>query len=71
MITRETKAAELVKLQQELGEIEMTVLTQGYTLADAMRDGIRVTDKAIGWGAGNDACALSAAAIAAKAKGLF
>lgn len=58
------------QLRQELGEIEMGVLT-GYTLADAIREGSSVTDKATdGWlGSQGEACALSAALIAAKARG--
>lgn len=76
-ITRETKAAELqeILLDEEtraaLGEIELTLLTKPYSLADAIRDGGKVTEETVGWGAGNRACALSAAAIAAKAKGLL
>lgn len=77
MITRETKAKELkeVLLDEQtkaaLGEIELNLLTQPYSLADAIRDGVKVTEKANGWGAGEQACALSAAAIAAQAKGLL
>jgi hypothetical protein len=76
LITRETKAKELqtvldAETQAALGEIELDVLTAPYSLADAIRDGIKVTGKARGWGQGNMACALSAAAIAAKSKGLI
>lgn len=75
-ITRETKAKELEKVLDEetqatLGEIELGVLTAPYSLADAIRDGIKVTDKARGWGDGSTACALTAASIAAKSKGLL
>lgn len=74
--TRETKAKELQEVldaetQAALGEIELGVLTAPYSLADAIRDGIRVTNKARGWGNGSTACALSAASIAAKSKGLL
>lgn len=55
-------------LKATLAEIEETVVT-GYTLADAMREGSSVTDQSHNWGCGTDACALSAAAIAAKARG--
>lgn len=75
MITRETKAKELLELDEatktDLGNIELDLLTRPYSLADAIRDGVKVTDKAIGWGSENSACALSAAAIAAKSKGLI
>lgn len=52
----------------ELAAIETKVLT-GYTLADAIREGATVTDQARGWGANGQACALTAAALAAKARG--
>jgi len=76
LITREDKAKELQEIldaetQSALGEIELAVLTAPYTLADAIRDGIKVSEKARGWGMGDMACALSTAAIAAKSKGLL
>ena len=64
VVTRETKADELSKV---LGEIELKVLTEGPTLASLIRAGSIVTDKAHGWGAGERACAMSAAAIALTA----
>lgn len=67
-ITRETKADEL---REMLTDIEMTVVTEGITLSRLIREGCQVTEKADGWGEGNSACALSAAAIAAKARGLI
>jgi hypothetical protein len=52
-----------------LGEIDMKVRT-GYTLADAIREGSTVSRQEVGgWGNGESACALTAAAIAAKARG--
>ena len=56
------------KLREQLSEIEMDVLTS-YTLSDAMREGCKVSKQYPGWGGGEYACALSAAAIAAKARG--
>jgi hypothetical protein len=50
-----------------LGEIELQ--TMEYTLADAIREGSSVTDQAYNWGNGENACALSAAVIAGKARG--
>lgn len=47
---------------------ELRVVT-AYTLADAMREGSTVTVQVRDWGAGDRACALSAARIAAKARG--
>jgi hypothetical protein len=40
-----------------------------FTLSDAIRMGSSVTEQSYDWGDGNTACALSAAAIAAKAVG--
>ena len=63
------KTAELeAVLKEELREIEIGVLT-GYTLADAIREGCKVSDQAYDWGNGDTACALSAAVIAAKTRG--
>lgn len=68
MITFDRKAAELSEeLMAELGAIELN--TMQYTLADAIREGSRHTTQATGWGDGETACALSAAAIGAKARG--
>lgn len=58
----------VTELRAVLGEIELKVLGN-YTLADAIREGSTVTDQAYNWGDGNTACALSAAVIAAKARG--
>lgn len=56
-------------LREELGSIEMDVLT-GYTLADAMREGSGVTSqKTGGWIDDKSACALGAAYLAARARG--
>lgn len=55
-------------LRADLAEIEERVT--GYSLADAMREGCSVTEQATNaFGYGHEACALSAAAIAAKARG--
>lgn len=52
-----------------LAEIDMRVMT-GYTLADAIREGSTVSEQEVGgWGDGDTACALTAATIAAKARG--
>ena len=65
------KADELTEtLRSELGEIEMGVLTN-YTLADAIREGCKVSEQAHNWGDGDTACALSAAVIAAHARGFM
>lgn len=57
------------QLKQMMGEIELGVATR-FTLADAIRDGVQVSDQAYNWtdGEGN-MCAMSAAIVAAKARG--
>ena len=57
------------RLSKELALIEEEVVL-GYTLADAMREGCKVTKGFKGWGTGTTACALSAAAIGARARGI-
>lgn len=66
--TFDQKAAELSEeLKSELGAIELK--TMQYSLADAIREGSRVTEQAYNWGDGHTACALSAAVVAGKARG--
>ena len=64
----ETFAPAVDHLKETLAEIEEKV-TLGYTLADAMREGSTVSEQSYDWGSGERACALSAAAIAATARG--
>lgn len=52
----------------QLKALELETMTS-YTLADAIREGSSVTSQAYGWGAGETACALSAARLAARARG--
>lgn len=59
------KAEELKKTIDEIG---MSVYT-GYTLADAIREGSTVSTQSYNWGNGETACALTAAVIAASARG--
>jgi len=56
------------ELQRAVDEIGLRVYT-GYTLADAIREGSSVSAQAYDWGNGETACALTAAVIAAKARG--
>lgn len=56
------------ELQEMLSDIELDVLTS-YTLADAIREGCKVSDQAYSWGDGDNICSLSAAAVAAKSRG--
>lgn len=64
------EAVTIDRLRNEIDEIGLRVLT-GYTLADAIREGSKVTDQAYNWGDGATACALSAGYLAAKARGLI
>lgn len=57
------------RLREDLGEIELGVITEGYTLADAIREGSQVSSQAYNWGNGDSACALTAAFVAAKSRG--
>lgn len=61
------------KVMELKGIIDATevadIKRMNYTLADAIREGSSVTDKADGWGDGDKACALHAAVIAAQARG--
>lgn len=62
---REVLDAELVSDIDAVGD----KVTKYYTLADAMRDGCKVTAQADNWGANGSACALSAAYLGARARG--
>lgn len=42
-----------------------------YRLSDAIREGSTVTEQANGWGDGEQACAMHAAVIAARARGFM
>lgn len=62
------------ELQKELGDIELGVLTQGYTLADAIREGASVANQNTGgWynAEGDEICTLTAAYIALRARKLI
>lgn len=62
------KADELKGIRSELGEIELGVIGH-YTLADAIREGSKVSKhNQAGWGTGDTACALTAAVISAKSR---
>ena len=64
-----TKIDEKVdELRKVIDEIGLDVATS-YTLADAIREGSKVTDhNQAGWGDGDNTCALSSAVLAAKAR---
>lgn len=56
------------EIKSVIDEIGMDVATS-YTLADAIREGSMVTTQEYGWGNGDTACAMSAAVMAARARG--
>lgn len=68
-----TKTEEKIEeLKTVLSQIEEEVMMRPLTLADLMRQGSMVTEQKIGgWGDGENACALHAATIAARAHGLI
>ena len=61
------------KVDELRGIIEATEVSEirrlNYRLSDAIREGAGITEKAKGWGDGEQACAMHAAVIAAKARG--
>lgn len=61
------------KVDELKGIIDATEITElnrlNFRLSDAIREGASVTDKAEGWGDGEQACALHAAVISARARG--
>lgn len=66
-----TEVPGLEALKEELSVVELDVLTEGFTLADAMREGSKHTGQAEGTyvdAENNEVCALSAAALAVKAR---
>lgn len=64
-----TEILPVERLKADLAEIEEKVVAN-YTLADAIREGAAVTDQGFHtYVSGEQACALGAAWIAAKARG--
>lgn len=59
------------ELRTMLAGIEEDVMMRPLTVADLMREGSKVTEQAVGWGTGENACALHAVTIAAKARNLI
>lgn len=52
-------------LRAQMAEAELTVLSEGVTLASLIREGSSVSEQALGWTQGDDrVCALSAAQAA-------
>jgi hypothetical protein len=71
MTTRfDEKADELKAMRAELGQIELDVVTN-TRLSDLIREGSKVSDQAYAWGNGDNACALTAAFMAAKSHDLI
>lgn len=66
-----TEVPGYTKMMEDLATLELEVLTEGYTLADAIREGSKYTKQATGKyidSAENEVCALSAAALAVQAR---
>lgn len=63
------EATPVTELEKLLRDTELRVLT-GYTLADAIREGGKVTNQIVGaWVTDEGSCALGAAYISAAARG--
>ena len=69
-ILRETFAPAIDHLIEDIEEAG-DMVENHYTLADAMREGSKVSSQSYNWGSGEQACALSAAVIGASARGLI
>ena len=67
-VTRKAKELE-ERLVNEAGIDELNELTRPFRLSDAIREGSTVSGQAYGWQDGDNACALSAAAISLTARG--
>jgi hypothetical protein len=66
---RKTTDEVVEAIRQDLSGIEEKVMTP--SLADLIRAGSQHTEKEEGWGSGDTACALSAAALGATALGVI
>jgi hypothetical protein len=65
-----TKVEELRETLTNESEIQAGDLRRlNYRLSDAIREGSLITVQANGWGDGEQACAMHAAVIAARARG--
>jgi len=57
------------EIRSNISNDELEAMARPFTLADAIREGSTVSDQAYNWGDGENACALSAAVMSAKARG--
>jgi hypothetical protein len=71
MRTQEEVIADIKTEIDRMMEADALARSTEYRLSDAIREGASQTTHYAGWGAGENACALSAAALAAKARGLI
>lgn len=69
MATTKTERDVVAELQDSLLSDANLERMTAYTLGDAIREGCTVTRQEYGWGIGDMACALSAARLAARARG--
>lgn len=72
-MTTMTKTDEKVdELKGILAATEIKELERlNYRLSDAIREGGKVSDQAVGWGDGDSMCAMHAGVVAAKARGFM
>jgi len=57
------------KIRSSISTDELEEMSRPYRLSDAIREGSLVTTQAYDWGNGENACAMSAAVMAARAHG--
>ncbi len=57
------------QIRSNISTDELEAMSRPFTLADAIREGSTVSTQEYGWGNGENACALSAAVMSAKARG--
>jgi hypothetical protein len=69
-MSTKTQDEVVAEIKADLDEIEFNVVAKTH-LSDLIRLGSARTTKVEGWGTGEQACALSAAALAGRAAGLI
>lgn len=71
MRTQEEVISDIKTQIESLMEADALQRSTEYRLSDAIREGASQTTHYAGWGSGENACALSAAALAMKARGII
>jgi len=61
--------AKVAEIRSNITDSELEGMTRPFDLADAIMEGSSVSSQSYTWGNGENACALSAAVMSAKARG--